>query len=71
MPGFKNVGGPRFLGAGGPKKKGFIARQKAMPYYGKDSSKLNKAKLNQKQPKPQLPSWQDRNIKNRGSKLNK
>tara|TARA_R100001129_G_scaffold26087_2_gene17419 strand:- start:1881 stop:2039 length:159 start_codon:yes stop_codon:yes gene_type:complete len=52
MPGFKNVGGPRFIGAGEmpQKKKGFPRKAKTKPY---------------------LQSWQDRNLKNRGTKLNK
>lgn len=52
MPGFKNVGGPRFLGAG----------------YG-DIMPKAKAKQ-QKKPKPNIQSWQDRNFKNRKTKLN-
>tara|TARA_R100000322_G_scaffold899_2_gene570 strand:+ start:1177 stop:1347 length:171 start_codon:yes stop_codon:yes gene_type:complete len=55
MPGFKNVGGPRFIGAG-------LGEYNAKP--------KGKARPNQKKPKPQLPSWQDRNLMNRGTKLN-
>ena len=41
MPGYKNVGGPRFVGAGGGKKKAFPRRQKVTPKRpGRGSVKL-------------------------------
>ena len=51
MPGYKNVGGPRFLGAGGPKKKGFIGYQKRISKYPGRGS----VKLPDKKPMPHYP----------------
>tara|TARA_R100000315_G_scaffold62023_1_gene41982 strand:+ start:222 stop:515 length:294 start_codon:yes stop_codon:yes gene_type:complete len=96
MPGFKNVGGPRFIGAGMGGYRGDVlggmseritramtkgmVGENAVNYYAgaMDHVKRNidvgvqgKSKpKNQKKPKPNIQSWQDRNFKNRKTKLN-
>jgi hypothetical protein len=58
MPGFKNVGGPRFLGAGKEKKKRFPGYQKPTKKYpGRGSVQLpdKKAMPNARRPLPSTP----------------
>ena len=59
MPGFKNVGGPRFLGAGKEKKKRFPGYQKPTKKYpGRGSVQLpdRKAMPKPRRPLPSRPS---------------
>ena len=57
MPGFKNVGSPRFVGGGEmpQKKKGFPRKAKAYPLPGKGSVKLPDNKRRMPKPMPYYP----------------
>ena len=57
MPGFRNVGGPRFLGAG-------------MDSDAKLLKKRSYKKTFKGYQKPTIKSWEDRNKLNRATKLN-
>lgn len=67
MPGYKNVGGPKFLGAGlggyrgdilHPETADRVAREYTKGYVGGNAWDLS------------IPVWEDRNKLNNGTKLN-
>ena len=82
MPGFKNVVGPKFLGAGTgssthylyySKKVGDIMSvpneaQKALTKFAHQQA-VDKMKFNAMVIEPLIQTWEDRNVTNRGTKL--
>jgi len=67
MPGFKNVGSPKFLGAGLGGYRGdtlskdtadSVAKEYTKGYVGGNAWNLS------------IPVWEDRNVSNNGTKLN-